>query len=163
MGELDEEAMHDSEVLPAERPNPLVIAAGITARGGVLWLVVAGLLALAGRPATAKRALLAAAVALPIGHLTGLAVPRRRPRTSMPARTALPEHPDSSSFPSKHAVTAAAFGTATALVDRKAAAFVVPLVLLVAYSRLRTRVHWPSDVLGGLLIGAAVALVLTRV
>ena len=37
--------------------------------------------------------------------------------------------------------------------------FVAPLVLLVAYSRLRTRVHWPSDVLGGLVIGALVALV----
>ena len=157
--ELDEESLHDTELLPTRAPNPVVIAASVTARGGALWLPVAGLLALSGRRRTAKRALLAAAVALPLGHLVSLVVHRRRPPVAnMPARRALPEHPDSSSFPSKHAVTAAAFGTATALEDREAAIFVTPLVLLVAYSRLRTRVHWPTDVLGGLLIGALVAL-----
>jgi membrane-associated phospholipid phosphatase len=157
--ELDEESLHDTELLPSKAPNPLVIAASVTARGGALWLPVAGLLALSGRRRAAKRALLAAAVALPAGHLVSLVVHRRRPPVAnMPARRALPEHPDSSSFPSKHAVTAAAFGTATALEDREAAIFVTPLVLLVAYSRLRTRVHWPTDVLGGLLIGALVAL-----
>jgi membrane-associated phospholipid phosphatase len=157
--ELDEDSLHDSEFLPTKRPNPLVIAASVTARGGALWLPVAGLLALAGKRTVAKRALTAAAVAMPIGHLVSVIVHRRRPSVAnMPARRALPEHPDSSSFPSKHAVTAAAFGTATALEDREAAVFVKPLVLLVAYSRLRTRVHWPTDVLGGLLIGAVVAL-----
>lgn len=158
--ELDEDSLHNSEALPTSRPNPLVIAASVTARGGALWLPVAGLLALAGKGHAAKRALTTAAVAMPIGHLVSLVVHRRRPPVAdMPARRALPEHPDSSSFPSKHAVTAAAFGTATALEDRKAAVFVTPLVLFVAYSRLRTRVHWPTDVLGGLVIGAVVALV----
>ncbi|WP_434443386.1 phosphatase PAP2 family protein [Lentzea sp. E54] len=157
--ELDEESLHDSEALPAERPNQIVIAASLTARGGALWLPVAGLLAVAGRKKTAKRALTAALVAMPIGHLVSQVVHRRRPAAAnIPARQALPEHPGSSSFPSKHAVTAAAFGTATALQDREAAVFVTPLVLLVAYSRLRTRVHWPTDVLGGLAIGALVAV-----
>ncbi len=157
--ELDQDSLHDSEALPTRRPNHLVIAASLTARGGLLWLPVAGLLALAGRRRAAKRALTAAVVAMPIGHLVSLVVHRRRPQAAaMPARRALPEHPDSSSFPSKHAVTAAAFGTATALVDPEAAVCVTPVVLLVAYSRLRTRVHWPTDVLGGLAIGALVAL-----
>ncbi|HUQ62023.1 phosphatase PAP2 family protein [Lentzea sp.] len=157
--ELDDDSMHDSELLPTRRPHPVIIAASLTARGGLLWLPVAGLLALAGRKTTAKRALTAAVVAMPLGHLISLVVHRRRPQAAaMPAREALPEHPDSSSFPSKHAVTAAAFGTATALVDPGAAVFVTPLALLVAYSRLRTRVHWPTDVLGGLAIGALVAL-----
>ncbi|GGU17488.1 phosphatase PAP2 family protein [Lentzea flava] len=156
--ELDEESLHDSDALPSERPNPIIIAASVMARGGALWVPVAGLMALAGKRKAAKKALTAAAVALPIGHLISLVVHRRRPPSAnMPARKALPEHPDSSSFPSKHAVTAAAFGTATALQDREAAVLVTPLVLLVAYSRLRTRVHWPTDVLGGLLIGAVVA------
>ncbi|MET9230250.1 phosphatase PAP2 family protein [Lentzea sp. NPDC003310] len=157
--ELDEDALRDSEVLPTRRPHPVVIAASVTARGGALWLPVAGLMALSGKEKAAKRALAAAAFAMPLGHLVSLVVHRRRPpAATMPARRALPEHPDSSSFPSKHAVTAAAFGTATALEDRGAAVFVTPMVLLVAYSRLRTRVHWPTDVLGGLAMGALVAL-----
>jgi undecaprenyl-diphosphatase len=85
-------------------------------------------------------------------------VHRCRPNSTLPARRALPEHPDSSSFPSKHAVTAAAFGTVTAVEDPLAGAFVTPLVLLVAYSRLRTRVHWPTDVIGGLGIGVLIGV-----
>ncbi|SES44061.1 phosphatase PAP2 family protein [Lentzea albida] len=159
LAELDADSLHNSEALPTRRPHPVIIAAGLTARGGLLWLPVAGLLAVAGKPKAAKKALTAAVIAMPIGHLISLVVHRRRPQAAgIPARQALPEHPDSSSFPSKHAVTAAAFGTATALADRGAAVFVTPLVLLVAYSRLRTRVHWPTDVLGGLAIGALVAL-----
>lgn len=153
----EDEELEDE--LPTGRPSRVVIAASVTARGGALWVPVAGLLAVAGKGEAAKKGLLAAAVAMPIGHLVSLVVHRRRPQAAnLPARRALPEHPDSSSFPSKHAVTAAAFGTATALEDRATAVFVTPLVLLVAYSRLRTRVHWPSDVLGGLVIGALVAL-----
>ncbi|MDX8029137.1 phosphatase PAP2 family protein [Lentzea sp. BCCO 10_0856] len=152
------------EELPTDRPSPVLIAASVTARGGALWVPVAGLLTLAGKGKAAKRGLLAAAVAMPVGHLVSLVVHRRRPQAAnMPARQALPEHPDSSSFPSKHAVTAAAFGTATALEDSGTAVFVAPVVLLVAYSRLRTRVHWPSDVLGGLVIGALVAFAQARI
>ncbi|GAB2810266.1 phosphatase PAP2 family protein [Lentzea nigeriaca] len=157
--ELDEESLRDSDALPSERPNPIIIAVSVMARGGALWVPVAGLMTLAGKGRAAKKALTAAAVALPIGHLVSLVVHRRRPPSAhLPARRALPEDPDSSSFPSKHAMTAAAFGTATALEDKEAAVLVTPLALLVAYSRLRTRVHWPTDVLGGLLIGAVVAL-----
>ncbi|SMC76912.1 phosphatase PAP2 family protein [Lentzea albidocapillata] len=157
--ELDEDSLHNSEALPTRRPHPIIIVVSLAARGGVLWLPVAGLLALCGKRKAAKRALTAAMIAMPLGHLVSLVVHRRRPpAANLPARQALPEHPDSSSFPSKHAATAAAFGTATALADREAAFFVTPLVLLVAYSRLRTRVHWPTDVLVGLAIGALVAL-----
>ncbi|MGW6443123.1 phosphatase PAP2 family protein [Lentzea sp. NPDC055074] len=159
LAEFDADVLHDSEFLPTRRPHPVIIAASLTARGGVLWLPVAGVLALAGKKKAAKRALMAALVAMPLGHLVSLFAPRRRPLAAdLPARRALPEHPESSSFPSKHAVTAAAFGTAAALAEGETAFFVMPLVLLVAYSRLRTRVHWPTDVLGGLTIGALVAL-----
>ncbi|ANZ43205.1 hypothetical protein BBK82_32910 [Lentzea guizhouensis] len=159
VNELDEDSQRDSEFLPARRPNHLVVAASLTARGGLLWLPVAGIVALTGRKQAAGRALLAAVVAMPLGHLVSLVVHRRRPHSTLPARLALPEHPRSSSFPSKHAMTAAAFGTVIAVEDPPAGAFVTPLVLLVAYSRLRTRVHWPTDVIGGLALGGLVWVV----
>ena len=160
--ELDRKSTQDSELLPARRPFVAVIAVSIAARGGLLWLPVAWLLAKSGRRRTALLALRAGAVAMPLGHLLSLLIPRERPHTNLPARRALPEHPDSSSFPSKHAMIAAAFGAAVALEDPPAALFVTPLVLLVAYSRLRTRVHWPTDVAGGLLLGVLVALGLKK-
>ncbi|GLZ29167.1 phosphatase PAP2 family protein [Lentzea sp. NBRC 105346] len=163
MNDVDELSMEDSEALPAERPPAIVVATGVVARGGALWLPVAGLLAWFGKKKAARSGLVAGAVAMPLGHLLSRVVGRRRPPAAgMPARRATPEHPHSPSFPSKHAVVAAAFGTAVAMEDRPAGAFVTPLVLLVAYSRLRTRVHWPTDVLGGLLFGALVAVTVSR-
>ncbi|MGK3201271.1 phosphatase PAP2 family protein [Amycolatopsis sp. MEPSY49] len=74
----------------------------------------------------------------------------------------MPETPSSPSFPSKHAVTSAAFATAVAVERPATGLWVTPLAAVVCYGRLRTRVHWPSDVYGGVVLGAAVAVVLHR-
>ncbi len=47
-----------------------------------------------------------------------------------------------------------------AILALRAAAVAMPLGHLVAYSRLRTRVHWPTGVAGGMLLGILVALAL---
>ena len=61
------------------------------------------------------------------------------------------------SFPSGHA--AAAFGGATlvSLVWRRASFFVLPGAVLVSFSRLYLGQHYPSDLLGGAILGASVA------
>jgi undecaprenyl-diphosphatase len=38
----------------------------------------------------------------------------------------------------------------------------LPLPLITMYSRVRTRVHWPSDVLAGTAIGVVTATALDR-
>jgi len=70
----------------------------------------------------------------------------------------VPDPPTSSSFPSGHATSAAAFCTAVALESPRAGTAVVPLAAVIAYSRVHVDVHWPSDVAGGVIIGTAVAL-----
>jgi undecaprenyl-diphosphatase len=68
--------------------------------------------------------------------------------------------PKSHSFPSGHTTTA--FAGATALsyfFPRWTPAFVV-LAAAIAYSRLYVGVHFPLDVLGGIVIGVATALLL---
>ncbi|WP_309111240.1 phosphatase PAP2 family protein [Saccharothrix sp.] len=135
------------------------MAASLAARGGAVWVPVAGALARLGERRAAVRGLVAAGVALPLGHVLGSVSARRRPPAArLPARRALPERPDSSSFPSKHAMTAAASGTAVGIESPRAGIAIAPLVAVIAYSRVRTRVHWPSDVIGGPALGAAVAL-----
>lgn len=79
------------------------------------------------------------------------------------------EFPQSASFPSGHAITAvAAFGTLaylTARVDpspeRRRAILLgaVGLIFVIGFSRLYFAVHYPSDVIAGLLAGAAWATV----
>ena len=68
--------------------------------------------------------------------------------------------PHSHSFPSGH--TATAFAGATMLsffAPRAAPAFYV-LAAAIAYSRLYVGVHFPLDVVGGIVVGVATALLL---
>jgi undecaprenyl-diphosphatase len=65
------------------------------------------------------------------------------------------------SFPSNHAAIAAAAATAIWLTDRRLGAIAVPAALLMAASRVWIGVHYPHDVLIGLVTGALVAWLLT--
>ncbi|MEV6907840.1 phosphatase PAP2 family protein [Amycolatopsis sp. NPDC051071] len=121
----------------------------------------------ATRPGDTRRAagrgLLAAGAGMLSGHLLSALVRRPRPPArGVPARASLPERPTSSSFPSKHAATASAFATAIALRAPRAGAAVAPLAITGCYSRMRTDVHWPTDVYGGVALGVTVAYLLRR-
>ena len=147
--------------LPPDPPASAVTALTEIARGGLLWLGIAT--ALAARPPGAGRAardgIVAVAVASASSHLIKWWLPRRRPAADhLPARQALLHPPASSSFPSAHSATAAAFTTAAACESPAAGLVVAPVAAAVAYSRLRTRVHWPSDVVAGTLWGMAVGV-----
>jgi undecaprenyl-diphosphatase len=65
----------------------------------------------------------------------------------------------SPSFPSGHTADAFAFAVAVSLVSRKWYIILPGLIwaLLVGYSRMSLGVHFPSDVLGGAVIGAVCA------
>ncbi len=131
-----------------------------------LWLVVAaGSAAFGGRRGrrAAQRGLLsiAASSVIASGILKPL-LPRVRPPVDPLALPSIVRRPISSSFPSGHSASAAAFATAVAMEAPALAAPVAALATAVAYSRVSTGVHYPSDVIAGSLIGAAVATASTR-
>src|SRR5258708_219508 len=72
-----------------------------------------------------------------------------------PASRQLQRAPRTTSFPSGHAASAAAFATGVALEQPALAAPVIVLAAAVGASRVVTGVHYPSDVLAGFAIGAA--------
>jgi membrane-associated phospholipid phosphatase len=91
-----------------------------------------------------------------VAGIVKLGVGEQRPKDPGP----LVAIPHSHSFPSGH--TATAFAGATMLsffVPRAAPAFYV-LAAAIAYSRLYVGVHFPLDVVGGVVIGVATALLL---
>jgi membrane-associated phospholipid phosphatase len=130
---------------------------------GLLWLVTAGALAAAG-----GRAGRAAAVrGLRSTALTSLLVDQgikrvvqrpRPPLAGVPVARRIPM-PVTTSFPSGHAASAAAFATAAAA---PLTVLRLPLGLFAAavgISRLYLGVHYPLDVLAGPVVGAAAARV----
>jgi undecaprenyl-diphosphatase len=81
-----------------------------------------------------------------------LAVQRRRPRARFSRSSTR-----SSSMPSSHAASAAAYAAA-ATTQHPAAAVLAAPAATVAWSRLGTRQHFPTDVVAGLLLGVAVGV-----
>lgn len=132
---------------------------------GLLWLGVAALLAGSGRPEL-RRAAARATVSLAVASATTngvakIAVRRTRPPLdSVPALRRVRRRPVTTSFPSGHAASAAAFTVGAA---REAPWVAAPLGVLAAgvgFSRVWTGAHYPGDVLVGAALGAAVAGVL---
>jgi len=151
--------------LPRDAPSRGLIAVTEAARGGALWLAAAAALAL--RPGRcrsgARDAALAVAAASGLANLTRRVLVRRRPAArDLPAYEALAHKPTSPSFPSAHAAVAAAFTTALTRRIGSAGLAAAPLAAAVAYSRVRTRAHWPSDVAVGIAEGVLVGEVVHR-
>lgn len=137
---------------------------------GSLWLVAPASLALAwlawrhGQRGAALLLGLGPLFASLVSWSLKLAFDRARP-DAFPAVIALPAD---ASFPSGHTVQAAAFALASLLAWHAAGQRVAPWMLaaaaayvaLVGASRLYLQVHFPSDVLAGLVVGAACVLAL---
>jgi len=88
---------------------------------------------------------------------------RLRPHEDLPHVMPVIKAPDKYSFPSSHA--AGTFCTATSIGSFYRG--VIPLVFLIAFaisfSRFIARLHYPSDILVGAMIGTSVALAVSRI
>lgn len=130
------------------------------ARGGAIWGVVSGGLALAGgryrRAAVQGLAGYGVAEVVAAGLKRGIG--RRRPPL-----TGRGVSPSTSSMPSSHTAGAFAFATAAGAAAPVLAAPLATAAGAVAWSRLATRRHFPSDVALAVVVGAGVGLAVTAV
>jgi len=129
-----------------------------------LWLLIAGVLAIFGAGQgrrAAGRGLIAIAIAATVANGPAKLLVRRR-RPSSRRRPALIRTPRSTSFPSGHSAAAFAFATGACAELPVLAPALVPLAGAVAYSRVHTGVHYPSDVAAGVAIGIGSGLLATH-
>lgn len=129
---------------------------------GYLWILIALILLLIRKT---RKGGCAAAIALACGALiTNLciknAVARIRPYETIEGLYSLIGRMEDWSFPSGH--TTASFAAATAMASTLGKKFGIPafiLAILIALSRLYVGVHYPSDVLAGVIIGIVSGLI----
>jgi undecaprenyl-diphosphatase len=102
-----------------------------------------------------------ALLALGIAHVIADVWDRARPYDAHPGAAHLFISPSSDpSFPSDHATAAFAIAVSIWLRNRKAGWLALAMAIIVAVARVAVGVHYPSDVVGGALIGTAAALIL---
>ncbi|MFI1358600.1 bifunctional phosphatase PAP2/diacylglycerol kinase family protein [Streptomyces sp. NPDC020898] len=142
--------------------EPVLPKLSRSANHGVLWFATAAALAATGSP-RARRAAVRGLASLAVASATINTVGKRSVRRPRPVLDPVPmvrqlkRQPITTSFPSGHAASAAAFATGVALESRGLGAVVAPIAFSVAMSRVYTGVHFPSDVLAGAALGAGAA------
>ena len=162
VNEVDRGITRRIAALPPSRLDTVMKGLTTAANHSVLWFAVAAGLALR-RGATRK-----AAGAWRARHRAGQRQRERRVQAAAapapPGRVRAARLPDvlsspptSSSFPSGHAASAAAFATAVGLESPRLGLALAPVAAAVGYSRVHVGVHWASDVAAGAALGAGVA------
>ena len=71
-------------------------------------------------------------------------------------------NPTDYSFPSGHALSSVIGATVLTGADRRFGYAAIPLAALIAFSRLYLYVHFPSDILGAVLLGLGIGLLALR-
>jgi undecaprenyl-diphosphatase len=134
----------------------------------MLWTGIAALLAATGRRtprSAASSGMLSIGVAATLvnGPLK-FAWRRDRPPLLVAGRAGEPllPLPRTFSFPSGHSASAVAFATGASLAMPALAPVLVPMAGTVAYSRVHTGVHYPSDVAVGAVIGTGSGVLAAR-
>lgn len=134
---------------------------------GLLWICVAAALAATGGRGrrAAVRGLASGGLASAVANGPAKWV-ARRPRPllqDVPSVRQLARQPRTTSFPSGHSATAAAFATGVALESPWVAVPVAVAATGVAYGRVHIGVHYPGDVLAGIAVGIGCAVVVRRI
>jgi membrane-associated phospholipid phosphatase len=109
-------------------------------------------------------AVLAAALSLAANAAINAVYPRPRPFLVLPAHVLTPSPPHDPSFPSDHAAVAASIAVTLLLGGEMGwGAAALAGAALIGLARVMMGVHYPTDIFGGMAVGAVCGAVVVRV
>ncbi len=141
-----------------------LVLTGIAGSYGQLWLVAAALLLVFRKTRKTGAAVIISYLAVfLIGQLVLKSlVSRPRPCQIDRAFALLVSRPSSSSFPSTHSAWAFAAATVLFMMHGKMGALAYIAAALIAFSRLYLFVHFPTDVLFGMVMGIVLGILAVK-
>lgn len=135
---------------------------GITSLGnsGFIWIIIGVAMLLFKKT---RRTGIIVLFSLLLGYLIGNMglknlIQRSRPCWTDPSVELLIKNPHDYSFPSGHTLHSFAAAFAIYLSHKKAGIISLVLAFFIAFSRLYLFVHYPTDILGGMVLGVSLAL-----
>ena len=135
--------------------DKLMITITLSGDLGIIWIIISFFLFSRKKYTNVAIMLLLAIVLASIlgeGTIKHI-VKRKRPFIKNKIAKLLIPHPGTYSFPSGH--TASSFAAATVFIrtDMRLTSLIVAIAVLISFSRLYLRVHYLSDVIGGIILG----------
>jgi undecaprenyl-diphosphatase len=102
-------------------------------------------------------------VALGVGPLVGIVLPRQRPFEVLSSVRVLMAHAPDTSFPSDHAILVGALTVGLWALSQRLDVGLAFVGFTVVVARVYIGVHYPSNLIGGVLLGALVGAAVRRV
>jgi undecaprenyl-diphosphatase len=156
---MDSSLLH--YVIQLRRPwldDVMLLASALGAAGFIWWITALITMVFPNKRAPAFRMILAIVFTWGISEFALKPLfDSDRPFVLDPAITVIDAKPTTPAFPSGHAAMAVAGAVAGSRMLPWSAWAWWPLAVIIAVSRVYLGVHWPSDVLGGAILGLATA------
>lgn len=162
---VDVTLLHALNGMAGQSPALDAVMVALAKYSPVMLAVVLAALWLTWRWRNQREALLAgiaSLVALGIGQVVGMLFPRDRPYLTEHVTLLVPHAPDTS-FPSDHATLAFAIAVMAWRYDRRLGAALLVFGVLVGIARVFIGAHYPTDVVGGAVLGGIVSIAIDRI
>ena len=132
----------------------------ILGNSGIIWIIAALVMLCIPKYRKSGYALSAGLIAcLILGNLVlKPLVARVRPFDMIEGIKLLIQAPLDFSFPSGHTYSSVVGASVLTMTDKRFGYGAIPLAILIAFSRLYLYVHYPTDILGGILLGGIISV-----
>ena len=164
MDNITEFDFHLLEMISSIRNDVLTLimkALTYSGKGGIIWILIS--LVMIAFPKTRKIGIFAI-IALALEYIIGdccikYLIARERPFIQHPWIDTIIKHPTGYSFPSGHTGAAAAVSVSVFIQNKKIGIPMMILAVGIMFSRLYFCVHFPTDIMGGIINGTTWAIV----